>query len=113
LSGFTDAEGCFSVKIANVKRKFYVLALFILDQKNEETALNKIALLFSDNRKAQIRTPNISHSGLIKSKPEKPFYAMFRLSLSCNHPNKIISTKILNYFNCYKLKTTKLNSFSI
>jgi len=32
LSGFTDAEGCFSVKIGNKKKAFYVQLLFILDQ---------------------------------------------------------------------------------
>ena len=51
LSGFTDAEGCFSIKIVNTKSSFYVSVLFILDQKNEEKALNKIALLFSDKKK--------------------------------------------------------------
>lgn len=107
LSGFTDAEGCFSVKIANEKKKFYVSALFILDQKKEEKALNKIAFLFSPNLKAKARSANLLASGL------KNNNTVYRLSAWCNHPNKIIANKILNYFNYYKLKTTKLNSFYI
>lgn len=113
LSGFTDAEGCFSIKIANAKKKFYVSALFILDQKNEDIALNKISLLFNQTVKAKIRTCNrlISNSSLAKT--SNILNIMFRLTLSCNHSNKIIASKILEYFNSYKLKTTKSNSFQI
>jgi hypothetical protein len=85
--------------------------LFILDQKNEEKALNKIALLFSENRKAKLRTPNLSK--LKENDFIKPVNTFFRLTLSCNDPKKEITSKILNYFKNYKLKTTKLNSFHI
>lgn len=117
LSGFTDAEGCFSIKIANEKKAFYVQLLFILDQKNAEFILNKIALLFSKSHKAISRTPNINlkntnlhHLEKVKGDKENK---IFRLTLPCNGKNKIISSKIINYFHCYNLKTTKKESFSI
>ena len=102
LSGFTDAEGCFSVKIGNAKASFYVSMLFILDQKNEEKVMNKIASLFTINKKAVLRTSN-----------KKVLNDMFRLTFYCNDKKKIISSKIINYFNLYKLKTTKKESFRI
>nr|QPC56055.1 LAGLIDADG endonuclease [Ophiocordycipitaceae sp.]QUT09489.1 LAGLIDADG endonuclease [Ophiocordycipitaceae sp.]QUT09517.1 LAGLIDADG endonuclease [Ophiocordycipitaceae sp.]QUT13247.1 LAGLIDADG endonuclease [Ophiocordycipitaceae sp.]DAJ12191.1 TPA_asm: LAGLIDADG endonuclease [Ophiocordycipitaceae sp.] len=105
LSGFTDAEGGFSVKIGNEKASFYVSLLFILDQKNEEEVLNKIGRLFSDNKKAIIRTRNRSCA--------LSLYNMYRLSLNCNDKKRIISNKLKNYFNTYKLKTTKNKSFYI
>ena len=102
LSGFTDAEGCFSVKIGNAKASFYVSMLFILDQKYEEKVLNKIASLFTANKKAVLRTYK-----------KKVSNNMFRLTFYCNDKKKIISSKIINYFNLYKLKTTKKESFRI
>lgn len=119
LSGFTDAEGCFSVKIANAKGLFYVSLLFILDQKNEEKALNSIALLFSENKKAVLRTPNTrqreeSVSALnTDNKSINPLNNMFRLTFYCNDRKKIISSNIIKYFNLYKLKTSKKESFGI
>ena len=113
LSGFTDAEGCFSVKIANEKWLFYVSVLFILDQKNEEKVLHKIGSLFSENSKAKLRTPNIYHSLKSDNNSIKPCNNMFRLTFYCNDIKKNTSSKILNYFNTYKLKTTKKNSFYI
>lgn len=38
---------------------------------------------------------------------------MFRLTFYCNDKKKIISSKIINYFNFYNLKTTKKKSFCI
>lgn len=102
LSGFTDAEGCFSVKLTNKKRSTYVSLLFILDQKNEEITLNKIATLFSKNKKAILRTSK-----------KKVLENMFRITFYCNDSQKIISSKIITYFHCYKLKTTKKHSFDI
>lgn len=109
LSGFTDAEGCFSVKIGNVKASFYVSLLFILDQKNEEKVLNKIGRLFSDatHKKAIIRTPNRACTKCLDKKNNN----IYRLSLYCNDKKRIISNKLNNYFNRYKLKTTKNKSF--
>lgn len=114
LSGFTDAEGCFSVKIGNAKRLHYVSLLFILDQKNEEEVLNKIGLLFSDNKKAIIRTPNkLFPRHLEKSEHKSNQKNMFRLTFYCNDKKKIISSKIIEYFNIYKLKTSKKESFRL
>ncbi len=118
LSGFTDAEGCFSVKIGNEKHKFYVSLLYILDQKDGEKVLNNIALLFSENKKAILRTPNLL-PGLASKKNEvnkcsyKSLNAMFRLTFYCNDKKKIISTKIVDYFNTYNLKTSKKESFRL
>lgn len=109
LSGFTDAEGCFSVKIESKKNSFYIRLLFILDQKNEEIALNKIALLFNLTSKAKLRTVN----KYIKDKNNNYNNTMFRLTFSCNDSKKNISYNIVNYFNTYKLKTTKEMSFHI
>ena len=111
ISGFTDAEGCFSIKIGNEKAKFYVSALFILDQKDGERALNNIGLLFNENKTAKIRTSKKNKS--IKDETTESKNNMFRLTFYCNDPNKKTSSKILNYFNSYKLKTTKKNSFYI
>ena len=105
LSGFTDAEGCFSVKIGNEKTLFYVSILYILDQKNEEKVLNQIASLFTVNKKAILRTPN-------KTTINKN-WNMFRLSFYCNDKNRVLSSKIINYFTLYKLKTSKKESFRI
>ena len=93
LSGFTDAEGCFSVKIGNEKASFYVSLLFILDQKNEEKVLNKIASLFTINKKAILRTPNKTR---VNNK-----WNMFRLTFYCNDKKKVISSKLINYFTIY------------
>ena len=123
LSGFTDAEGCFSVKIKSIPRRGsakthsnYVELLFILDQKKEEKSLNKIAILFdeNENKKAIIRTPNIkkvSSTNNIKSSEEVG--QMFRLTFYCNDKKRVISSKIVNYFNRYNLKTSKKKSFQI
>lgn len=109
LSGFTDAEGCFSVKIGNEKASFYVSLLFILDQKNEEKVLFKIGRLFSDatHNKGIIRTPNRASIKCVDKKNNN----MYRLSLCCNDKKRITSNKLNNYLNRYKLKTTKNKSF--
>ena len=113
LSGFTDAEGCFSVKIANEKGLFYVSVLFILDQKNEHKVLHKIGSLFNENKKAKLRTPNINHCLKSDNNILKPCNNLFRLTFYCNDVKRNTSSKILTYFNTYKLKTTKKNSFYI
>ena len=110
LSGFTDAEGCFSVRIANEKKAFYVQLLFILDQKNEENVLNRIALLFNAITKAKLRTVNKS----IKIKNLINYTnSMFRLSLYCNDKKKALISNICYYFNKYPLKTSKQKSFKL
>ena len=50
LSGFTDAEGCFNVKIdkrANTVTGFRVMLRFILDQKNSQYLFLQLRYLFS------------------------------------------------------------------
>ena len=112
LAGFTDAEGCFSVKIASVKIKFYLRSmtlLYILDQKNEAMVLNNIALLFNTNAMAKLRTVNKS----ITTKDNcKYVNTMFRLSIFCNDEKKRVVESLLGYFNKYYLKTSKRSSFS-
>lgn len=110
LSGFTDAEGCFSVKIGNEKKAFYIQLLFILDQKNAEIVLNKIALLFNTVTKAKLKTINkcIKIKNLINYTN-----SMFRLSISCNDRKKTTISIICNYFNKYPLKTSKKKSFKL
>lgn len=108
LSGFTDAEGCFAVKINNADHKFYVQIIFILDQKNAEVDLNKIALLLNTTAKAKLRTVNKS----IKDKNLTDYVnTMFRLSIYCNDRKKPSYCIISNYFNKYTLKTSKKESF--
>jgi len=108
LSGFTDAEGCFSVKIENRKKAFYVQLLFILDQKNGEEVLNSISLMLNANTKSALKTVN----KYVKIKKEiNSSNTMFRLTLSCNDSKKLITSTILNYFYKYPLKTSKSKSF--
>jgi hypothetical protein len=109
LSGFTDAKGCFSVKIGNNKKSLYVRLLFILDQKNEEIILNKIALLFGTITKAKLKTINKS----LKKNKLKNYNNMFILTFSCNDKSKNIKDNICNYFYKYSLKTSKKKSFEI
>lgn len=96
LSGFTDAEGCFSIKIYKNRGITYIKSTFILDQKNEEDLLNEISqlLYFKNLSKLRKTTDNV-----------------YRIEISCNHieRNKIL----LNYFNLYNLKTTKYKSYTI
>jgi len=88
--------------------------LFILDQKNEQKVLNIIARLFSKaiNKKATIRTLNKPLVAAVAHAAHKN-NNMYRLSLYCNDKKRIISDKIIHYFNSYKLKTTKNKSFDI
>jgi hypothetical protein len=108
LSGFTDAEGCFSVKIDNSQKANYVRLLFILDQKNAEKVLNQIGLILNTSTKAKLRTVNKD----IKNKLNYT-NTMFRLSVSCNDSKKLSVTTIIDYFSNYPLKTSKNKSFHI
>ena len=109
LAGFTDAEGCFSVKIGSAKKKFYVTLLYILDQKNEEMVLNNIALLFNTNATPKLRAVN----KCITTKDDRMYVnTMFRLSIYCNDENKRVVESLLGYFKKYSLKTSKRSSFS-
>jgi len=99
LAGFTDAEGCFSVRINKHRGIDYVKIVFILDQKNGEDILNEISILLANKNSAKLRKTLNGN--------------MYRIEIYCNDINKNIYKNILMYFNKYKLKTTKLNSFHI
>ena len=99
LAGFTDAEGCFSVRINKHRGIDYVKLVFILDQKNGEDILNEISILLDNKNSAKLRKTLNGN--------------MYRIEIYCNSINKNIYKNILMYFNKYKLKTTKLNSFHI
>lgn len=99
LQGFTDAEGCFSIRIFKQHGKDYVKITYILDQKNEPEILNEISMLFCNKNLAKLR----------KTKNNN----MYRIEVSCNDINKDIHKKIKDYFLKYKLKTTKRKSFNI
>ena len=101
ISGFTDAEGCFSITILkNRKNLNYVKARFILDLKLEYDTLNHIANLFS---------PLGFKGSPVKLRSGKT--DVFRMTISCNDIKNPNSTLIRNYFTEFKLKTSKQNSF--
>lgn len=97
LSGFTDAKGCFNVKIYKHRGISYIKNIFILDQKNEEELLNEISILLCNKKLAKLRNTKYNN--------------VYRIEISCNHIEKL--KIILNYFNKYKLKTTKNISYNI
>lgn len=99
LSGFTDAEGCFSIKIYKLRNVDYVKIVYILDKKNGEDILNEISILLTNKKLAKLRKTVNGN--------------MFRIEVSCNDINKLTYKLILDYFNHYKLKTTKKDSFNI
>lgn len=99
LSGFTDAEGCFSLRIFKQRGVDYIKIVFILDQKGSKEILNDISMLFCDRELSRLR----------KTKNGD----MYRIEVSCNDINKSIYKKIINYFDFYKLKTTKMKSYLI
>jgi hypothetical protein len=109
LSGFTDAEGCFSIRIIKNRKKLdYIKSVFILDQKDEEILLNNISLILYGKPLAYIRKTNNKPSGADISPKGKN---MYRIEISCNDNNK--NKHIINYFNKFHLKTTKSKSFQI
>ena len=99
LSGFTDAEGCFSIKIYKNRNIDYVKIIYILDQKNSSDILNNISYLLSNKYLAKLRKTVNGN--------------MYRIEVSCNNKNKDIYLNVISYFEKYKLKTTKFNSFLI
>jgi len=99
LSGFTDAEGCFSIKIYKNRNIDYVKIIYILDQKNSKDILNNISYLLSNKYLAKLRKTVNGN--------------MYRIEVSCNNKKKDIYLNVISYFDKYKLKTTKFNSFLI
>jgi hypothetical protein len=91
LSGFTDAEGCFTISI---RKTFGFSIRFILSQKHEEnlTFFSKLILFFS--------------AGNIENHYHHENYSYVVSGLK-NCKNLIDS----NYFEKFKLKTNKNNSY--
>jgi len=103
ISGFTDAEGCFSISFyKNRKNKIIVKARFILDQKNGENVLKTIANLFSP-----ISVKLRGFPVKLRNKTNN----VFRLDISCNDIKNPNVKLIKNYFTNFNLKTSKQNSF--
>ena len=101
LSGFTDAEGCFSVSIYKGKNgKEYCRCRYILDQKGEQELLLYIRSLFCSGSTGSV---------YLRSKT----YDVFRLTISVNEPNKRNFDLIIKYFQNYTLKTTKCLNFEM
>lgn len=101
LSGFTDAEGCFSLRVYKQHGKYdYVKISYILDQKSEKNILNMISILFCEKELAKLRSI-------------KDIEDMYRIEISCNDINKDIYKKVIIYFDKYKLKTNKSKSYAI
>lgn len=91
LSGFTDAEGCFSVSIKNTTG---FAIRFILSQKHEEnlTFFSKLILLFN--------------TGIIENHFHHDNYSYVVNGLK--NCSKLLES---NYFERFKLKTDKNNSY--
>jgi hypothetical protein len=94
----------------------YVSILFILDQKNAKSSwphqLDQIiGAIF--NKQSVIRTPNKKLNGKVQiTEPSPPIGVhTYRLTIYCNDKNMLHSSIIVNYFNKFKLKTTKRQSF--
>lgn len=98
LSGFTDAEGCFSVNIYNGKNKVkYTRCRFILDQKDEKELLIEI--------KNKLKHGSVNLRSKINN--------VFRLTVSMNNPIRKDFMLLIKYFQKFPLKTTKNLNFEL
>ena len=96
LSGFTDAEGCFNVKIekrSNTYTGYRVILRFLLDQKNAQSLLLNIRELFG--------------FGTVYLRKEGNNNTVYRYHV--NSFKGLVS--IREYFLNYPLKTQKIESF--
>lgn len=99
LSGFTDAEGCFSVTIASTKE---IILRYILDQAEEELLLNNIGDVLLDKYIVSLRKTD---------KPgRKSTKKIYNLTGYISSRNKNY-TLITDYFNKYPLKTIKSKNY--
>ena len=98
LSGFTDAEGCFSINIYNVKNKAKICQCrYILDQKEGKDLLLYIRYILQyGNVNLRNETNNV-----------------FRLTVSMNNPKRNNFILLIEYFNKFPLKTTKILNFNL
>jgi len=97
LSGFTDAEGCFSISIYNKKNRTRCRCRFILDQKKGKDLLLHIRNLF-DYGNVNLR---------------KETQDVYRLDISMNRPTRENFSAIIKYFQIFLLKTTKILNFEL
>lgn len=98
LSGFTDAEGCFSVSIHEGKNKKKLCRCrYILDQKDARELLLYIKdILKYGSVNLRNKTNNV-----------------YRLTVSMNNAKRKDFSLIISYFNNFPLKTTKLFNFQL
>ena len=96
LSGFTDAEGCFSVSISNLSNNIIrCRSRYILDQKDGNNLLLHIRdLLNYGSVNLRNETQNV-----------------YRLSISMNKPTRKNFSILIDYFQKFSLKTTKKLNF--
>jgi len=98
ISGFTDAEGCFSVNVYNGKNKTKLSRCrFILDQKD-----GKELLMFIQG---------ILKYGCVNLRSE--VNNVFRLTVSMNNPLRKDFKLLVDYFHRFPLKTSKKFNFEL
>jgi LAGLIDADG endonuclease len=98
LSGFTDAEGCFSVNIYKGKnKKNFCRCRYILDQK--------------DARYLLLHIRNILNFGSVNLRNKTN--NVYRLTVSMNKPIRKDFALIIQYFELFPLKTTKSLNFEL
>ncbi|GMM32651.1 hypothetical protein DAMA08_020920, partial (mitochondrion) [Martiniozyma asiatica (nom. inval.)] len=68
-----------------------------VNQKDEEELLSKMGVLFYDKALSKLR--KTKNGG------------MYRVEMPCNDMKKDVYKKVMQYFDTYKLKTTKLESY--
>lgn len=96
LSGFTDAEGCFNIRL---KTPLNINFRYILDQ-NDEDALKHIQNLFKTGKIVlKSKSSNVEFKTPIKN--------TYRYTIAKNGDTPLV----LNYFDMYPLKTFKLRDF--
>lgn len=93
LSGFTDAEGNFTVKFRKLNKKDIsgAYARFILDQQDGQALFNALTMFFP-------------RGTILYRKETRNIYRF-----TCMHKKDL--EKIIDYFTIYPLRTMKLNSF--
>jgi len=100
LSGFVDAEGCFTVSVVNRKQ---IQVRFIISQQGETNLLNEIAVLCK-GRVSDVR----SSARTLKDGTYRPDYIGDNLVV-----NLTFLKSIINYIEKFPLKTKKRISFHI
>nr|YP_004927416.1 COX1-ai4 protein [Yarrowia galli]CCC29056.1 LAGLIDADG type class1 intron encoded endonuclease, COX1-ai4 protein [Yarrowia galli] len=101
ISGFTDAEGCFSVTTSISTKETKIR--FMLDQAEEELLLNNIGEALLDMYNVSMRKTD---------RPgRKSMKKMYNTSANMSFTN-FNFLLVEDYFNKYPLKTNKLNNYT-